>query len=136
MLSGVQNIVLNTVMCTIIDSCTGEILVFYLPICVFYYLAKLLLFTRSNRIPCRLLFFLKGHSRAFIWEKFPFVCGFRDMIFWGSAPTFHGGSPGNSLQSDTFLFWPGIFIYKVNAAYFWYVMPDMSLPPQKWSALC
>ena len=36
----------------------GEILVFYLPICFFYYLAKLIIFTRSSRIPC--IFFLDG----------------------------------------------------------------------------
>ena len=36
----------------------GEILVFYLPICFFYYLAKLIIFTRSSRIPC--IFFLEG----------------------------------------------------------------------------
>ena len=28
------------------------------------------------------------------------------------------------------LFGPGTFIYQMNAAYFLYVMPDMSLPPQ------
>ena len=30
----------------------GEILVFYLPISFFYYLAKLIIFTKSSRIPC------------------------------------------------------------------------------------
>ena len=40
-------------------------------------------------------------------------------FFEGSAPTFHGGSPRNSLQSDIFLFGPGIFIYQMNAAYFY-----------------
>ena len=41
-----------------------EVLVFYLPICFFYYFANLIIFTRSSRIPC--IFFLKRHSRAFI----------------------------------------------------------------------
>ena len=31
---------------------------FYLPICFFYYLAKLIIFIRSSRIPC--IFFLEG----------------------------------------------------------------------------
>ena len=31
---------------------------FYLPICFFYYLAKLIIFIRSSRIPC--IFFLGG----------------------------------------------------------------------------
>ena len=43
---------------------SGEVLVFYLPIRFFYYLANLIIFTRSSRIPC--IFFLKGESRAFI----------------------------------------------------------------------
>ena len=52
------------------------------------------------------------------------------MNFEGSAPTFHGEALG-ILYNQTFLFGPGIFIYHMNAAYFSYVMPDMSLPPQK-----
>ena len=36
----------------------GEVLVFYLPIRFFYYLANLIIFTRSSRIPC--IFFLEG----------------------------------------------------------------------------
>ena len=45
---------------------------------------------------------IQGH--LFNRKKFYlFVCGFRDMFFEGSAPTFHGGSPRNSLQSDMFL---------------------------------
>ena len=46
-------------------SCKGEILVFYLPICFFFYLAKLIIFTRSSRIPC-IFFFLKGDSSEII----------------------------------------------------------------------
>ena len=37
---------------------TGEVLVFYLPIRFFCYLAKLVIFIRSSRIPC--IFFLEG----------------------------------------------------------------------------
>ena len=37
---------------------SGEVLVFYLPICFFYYLAKLIIFIRSSRIHC--IFFLEG----------------------------------------------------------------------------
>ena len=36
----------------------GEVLVFYLPIRFFCNLAKLIIFTRSSRIPC--IFFLEG----------------------------------------------------------------------------
>ena len=42
----------------------GEVLVFYLPICFFYYFAKLIIFIRLSRIPC--IFFMKGDSREFI----------------------------------------------------------------------
>ena len=48
----------------ILSILAGEVLVFYLPIRFFYYLANLIIFTRSSRIPC--IFFLKGASRAFI----------------------------------------------------------------------
>ena len=41
-----------------------EILVYYLPVCFFYNLAKLIIFTRSSSIPS--IFSLKGDSRAFI----------------------------------------------------------------------
>ena len=33
----------------------------YLPICFFYYLTKLIIFTRSSRIPCIFLRGIKGH---------------------------------------------------------------------------
>ena len=42
----------------------GAVLVFYLPICFFYYLANLIIFTRSSRF--LVFFFLKGDSTAFI----------------------------------------------------------------------
>ena len=50
----------------------GEVLVFYLPICFFYNLAKF-----DN------ILFLKSISRAFVKRKklYPFICVFRDMIF-------------------------------------------------------
>ena len=62
---------------------------FYLPLFFFYYLAKLIIFTRSSRISC--IFFLKGiQGHLFKRKKFyPFIYGFRD-------------SPRNSLQSDIF----------------------------------
>ena len=52
---------------------------FYLPICFFYYLAKLIIYIRSSRIPC--IFFLKGiQEHLFKRKKFyPFICGLRDM---------------------------------------------------------
>ena len=115
----------------------GEVLVFYLPIRFFYYLANLIIFTRSSRIPC--IFFLEGGFKGIYLREKNFTLSYvvsEIWIFEGSAPTFHGGSPRNSLQSDVFLFGPGTFIYHMNAAYFLYVMPDMSLPPQKWSAFC
>ena len=47
---------------------TGEVLVFYLPIRFFYYLANLIIFTRSSRIPC--IFFLEGGFMGiFLREK-------------------------------------------------------------------
>ena len=49
-------------------SCTGEVLVFYLPIRFFYYLANLIIFTRSSRIPC--IFFLEGGFKGiYLREK-------------------------------------------------------------------
>ena len=50
-----------------------EILVFYLPICFFYYLAKLIIFTWSSRTPC--IFSLKGDSKGIISENklYPYV---------------------------------------------------------------
>ena len=52
----------------------------------------LLLFTRSSRIPC--IFFLKGHSRAFILEKeiLPFLMWFQRSDFLMDPPLhFKGG---------------------------------------------
>ena len=46
----------------------GEVLVFYLPIRFFYYLANLIIFTRSSRISC--IFFLEGGFKAiYLREK-------------------------------------------------------------------
>ena len=46
----------------------GEVLVFYLPIRFFYYLANLIIFTRSSRIPC--IFFLEGGFKSiYLREK-------------------------------------------------------------------
>ena len=44
---------------------------------------------------------------------------------------FMGEALGILYNQTFFLFGPGKFIYHMNAAYFLYVMPDMSLPPQK-----
>ena len=41
-----------------------EILVYYLPVCFFYNLAKLIIFTMSSSISS--IFFLNGDSRTFI----------------------------------------------------------------------
>ena len=60
----------------------GEVLVFYLPIRFFCNLAKLIIFTRSSRIPC--IFFLEGGYKVHLFKRkkfYPFVCGFRDMNF-------------------------------------------------------
>ena len=47
---------------------SGEVLVFYLPIRFFYYLANLIIFTRSSRIPC--IFFLEGGFKGiYLREK-------------------------------------------------------------------
>ena len=46
----------------------GEVLVFYMPIRFFYYLANLIIFTRSSRIPC--IFFLEGEFKGiYLREK-------------------------------------------------------------------
>ena len=41
---------------------TGSILVFYLNICFFYYLSKLIILTMTSRIPC--IFFLEGRFKG------------------------------------------------------------------------
>ena len=46
----------------------GEVLVFYLPIRFFYYLANLIIFTRSNRIHC-ILFLEGGFKGIYLREK-------------------------------------------------------------------
>ena len=46
----------------------GEVLVFYLPIRFFYYLANLIIFTRSSRIPC-ILFLVGGFKGIYLREK-------------------------------------------------------------------
>ena len=48
----------------ILSILAGKVLVFYLPIHFFYYLANLIIFTRLSRIPC--ICFLKRDSRKFI----------------------------------------------------------------------
>ena len=40
---------------------------FYLPICFFYYLAKLIIFTRSSRIPC--ILFLEGGFKGIYFRE-------------------------------------------------------------------
>ena len=52
----------------ILSILAGEVLVFYLPIRFFYYLANLIVFTRSSRIPC--IFFLEGGFKGiYLREK-------------------------------------------------------------------
>ena len=64
----------------------GEVLVFCLPSCLFYYLAKLIIFIRSSRISC--IFFKVGFKGIYLRER-----NFT-QIFEGSAPTFHGEALG------------------------------------------
>ena len=68
------------------------------------------------------MFFLeRGFKGIYLRERnftLSYLHGFRGVFFEGSAPIFHGESPRNSLESDIFLFGPGIFIYQMNAAYF------------------
>ena len=53
----------------ILSILAGEVLVFYLPIRFFYYLANLIIFTRSSRTPC--IFFLEGEFKGiYLREKF------------------------------------------------------------------
>ena len=65
---------------------------FYLPICFFYYLAKLIIFIRSSKIPC---IFLEGDSRAFIREKetLPFRMWFQRYEFLKDSPLHFMGKP-------------------------------------------
>ena len=79
----------------------------------------MVIFIRSSRIPC--IFFLEGAFKGIYLRERNFTLSYvvsEIRIFEGSAPTFHGGSPRDSLQSDIFLFGPGIFIHQMNAAYF------------------
>ena len=67
---------------------------FYLPICFFYYLAKLIIFTRSSRTPG--IFILEGGLKGnYLRGKFTISYVFLER----SAPIglFHGGSPKNFL---------------------------------------
>ena len=47
-----EQVILQILVFWVQDQTIGEILVFHLPICFFYYLAKLVIFIRSSRIPC------------------------------------------------------------------------------------
>ena len=60
--------------CEISEGISGEVLVFYLPICVFYYLAKLVIFIRSSRIPC--IFFLEGAFKGIYLRERNFILSF------------------------------------------------------------
>ena len=72
----------------------------------------------------KIFIFQQNYLKVDLWQRSNseksrvLACCITYMIFQGSAPTFHGGSPRNSLKSDIFLFGPGIFIYQMNAAYF------------------
>ena len=72
----------------------GEVLVFYLPICFFYYLAKLIIFISSSRIPC--IFFLQGGSRALCKRKkfLPFLMWFQRYEFLNLPLHFMGEALG------------------------------------------
>ena len=54
----------------------GEVLVFYLPIRFFYYLAKLIIFTRSSRIPCTGIFFLEGGFKGIYLKERNFTLSY------------------------------------------------------------
>ena len=54
---------------------------------------------------------------------------FQRYEFLKDPPLHFMGEALGILYNQTF--GPGTFIYQMNAAYFLYVMPDMSLPPQK-----
>ena len=54
--------------------CVKEIIVFYLSICFFYYLVKLIIFTRSSRIYC--IFFLEGVFKGIYLKKRNFTLSY------------------------------------------------------------
>ena len=86
---------------------------FYLPICFFYYLAKLIIFISSNRIPS--VFYLEGGFEGIL----PFRMWFQRYEFLKDPPLHFIGETIIILYNQTFFFVePGIFIYQMNAAYF------------------
>ena len=72
------------------------------PICFFYCLAKLIIFIRSNRIPC--IFFLKRDSRAFILEReiLPFRMWFHRYEFLKDPPLHFMGEALGTLHNQKF----------------------------------
>ena len=74
----------------------------YLPIRFFYYLAKLIIFARSIRVPC--IFFLEGEFKGIYLRERNFTLSYvvSEICFSeGSAPTFHGEALG-ILYNQTF----------------------------------
>ena len=92
---------------------------FYLPLCFFYCLAKLIIYTIDN------IYSRGTHEKLLkrIKKNTPSLpMWFRSYVFLQrSAPIFEGGSPHcyprNFLQSDIFG-GPGIFIDQMTLAYF------------------
>ena len=86
----------------VFSGCRLHLKAFYLPICFYYYLAKLIIFIRSSRIPC--IFFLKGDSRAFIYEKeiLPFRMWFQRYEFLKDPPLHFMGEALGILYNQTF----------------------------------
>ena len=68
----------------------------YLPICFFYFFAKLIIFTRSSRISC--IFFLEWGFKGI----YLFLCGFRDMIFFKDPPLHFMGEALGILYNQKF----------------------------------
>ena len=80
----------------------GEVLVFYLPIRFFYYLANLIIFTRSNRIHC-ILFLEGGFKGIYLREKIlPFRMWFQRYEFLKDPPLYFMGEALGILYNQTF----------------------------------
>ena len=81
----------------------GKILVFYLHISLFYYLAKFIIFTRSSRIPC--IFFLEGGIQGHLLRERNFTLSYVVSEIWffeWSPPLFVMGEALGIHYNQTF----------------------------------
>ena len=87
----------------ILSILAGEVLVFYLPIHFFYYLANLIIFTRSSRIAC--IFFLEGAFKGIYLREKNFTLSyiwFQRYEFLKDPPLHFMGEALGILYNQTF----------------------------------